>query len=338
MGDPEESGPSHNGPPSVEPLAYTTICGYASCAPAPRDNDTGPERDRQTLIGYTQRMSANTTDHSDKAPLRLWHRAFGIALMDVFAEAPWAVELELEMALKSQLLDVAIIEATGPDDPRQPLPDQPALPDGLERLRPHNLLTYKSHHEALTAWVLDELIGHYVNYRKQRLAAGGKRHPLDAFGLYAVATRYPKQLARRHPLLATAWDGVYDLPWGGHQVRVIVLNRIEKHPRNAAWELFASEQDRVRQGLAHYRERHPHPSDSGHWELLEQLYQLYQREAPDMAYTLEQFIRETHERVIDEAIRSNPDAILQRFDPEDRLKGLDPATIEAWLAKLKPKG
>ena len=292
-------------------------------------------------------MSADPRHPPDKAPLRLWHRAFGIALMDVFAEAPWAVELELEMALKSQLLDVAIIEAAGPGDPRQPLPeppDQPVLPDGLENLRAHNLLTYKSHHEALTAWVLDELIGHYVNYRKQRLASDGKRHPLDAFGLYAVATRYPEQLTRAHSLRATAWDGVYDLPWGGHQVRVIVLNRIEKHPRNAAWELFASEQDRMRQGLEHYRARHPHPSDSGHGALLEQLYRLYRREAPDMAYTLEQFIRETHEMVIDEAIRSNPEAILQRFDPEERLKGLDPedrlkgldsATIEAWLAKQK---
>jgi len=83
-----------------------------------------------------------------------------------------------------------------------------------------------------------------------------------------------------------------------------------------------------------------------------------------MAYTLEQFIRETHEMVIDEAIRSDPQAILQRldpeerlkgldpearlkgldpeailkrFDPEERLKGLDPAIIEAWLAKQKPK-
>ncbi len=29
--------------------------------------------------------------------------------MDVFAEAPWRVELEQELALKSQLLDVADI-------------------------------------------------------------------------------------------------------------------------------------------------------------------------------------------------------------------------------------
>ena len=36
-------------------------------------------------------------------------------------------------------------------------------------------------------------------------------------------------------------------------MRLIVLNAIAKHPRNAAWELFASEQDRIRQGLIHYR-------------------------------------------------------------------------------------
>jgi len=56
----------------------------------------------------------------------------------------------------------------------------------------------------------------------------------------------------------------------------------------------------------------------------------------DSAYTLEQFIRETHERVIDEAIRSDPEAILRRFDPKERLKGLDPATIKAWLTRQKP--
>ncbi len=60
--------------------------------------------------------------------------------------------------------------------------------------------------------MLDELIGHYVNYRKQRLDGDGKRHPLDAFGLYAVATGYPEQLTRAHPLRAAAWDGVYELP------------------------------------------------------------------------------------------------------------------------------
>jgi hypothetical protein len=31
----------------------------------------------------------------------------------------------------------------------------------------HNLITFKSHQEALDDWALKELTGHYVNYRKQ---------------------------------------------------------------------------------------------------------------------------------------------------------------------------
>ncbi|WP_328983463.1 hypothetical protein [Thiorhodovibrio winogradskyi] len=145
----------------------------------------------------TNTRDTSNPDTSNKAPLRQWHRAFGIALVNVFADAPWVVELEQELALKSQLLDVAIIEAADQRSPEQPATE---LPDGLGNLRTHNLLTYKSHHEALTAWVL-----------------------------------------------------------------------------------FASEQDRMRLGLAHYRARHTNPSQHGHWELLEHLYRLYRREVPEMA-------------------------------------------------------
>jgi hypothetical protein len=281
--------------------------------------------------------------------------------MEVFAGAPWRVELEQELSLTSQELDVAIIETIAADGQAR-LPDP--LPDGLENLRAINLLSYKSRHESLDAWSLDELIGYYVLYRKVKLNTRNARHPLGAFGLYAVATRYPQALAKAHAhaLKATAWDGVYDLRWGSHWMRIIVLNQIAPHPHNAAWELFASEQDRMRQGLRHYRARYPHPRDNGRWALLEHLHRLYQREGPDMAYTMEQFLRETHEMVIDEAIRRDPEAILRRFDPEDvlkhydpeqrlqgldpeqrlqgldpeqRLQGLDPATIKAWLAKQR---
>ncbi|MCF7993658.1 hypothetical protein [Lamprobacter modestohalophilus] len=71
-------------------------------------------------------------------------------------------------------------------------------------LRAINLLSYKSRHETLGVWSLDELIGYYVLYRKVNLDAEQARHPRDAFGLYAVATRYPKGLARSHGLQPTA--------------------------------------------------------------------------------------------------------------------------------------
>ncbi|MBK5970651.1 MULTISPECIES: hypothetical protein [Thiorhodovibrio] len=309
-------------------------------------------------------MTSESRNNPDEERLRDWHRAFGIALVDVFAGAPWRVELEQELALISQELDVAIIEeveAAAPSRRKRPrLPDP--LPDGLENLRAINLLSYKSRHEPLDAWSLDELISYFVLYRKVNLNAENARHPLAAFGLYSVATRYPEGLARDYDLQPTAWKGVYDLPWGAHRVRIIVLNRIEQHPRNAAWELFASERDRMRQGLEHYRAHHRGTPQRGHWELLERLYLLYRREAPTMAYTMEQFIRETHQMVIEDVIQQDPEAILKHFDPEqllkgldpearlkgldpeqrlkgldpeDRLKGLDPKVIEAWLAKQR---
>ncbi|WPL19021.1 hypothetical protein Thiowin_04125 [Thiorhodovibrio winogradskyi] len=37
-------------------------------------------------------MTAETPDKSDKAALRQWRRAFGIALTGVFAGVPWQIE------------------------------------------------------------------------------------------------------------------------------------------------------------------------------------------------------------------------------------------------------
>ncbi|MBK5969451.1 hypothetical protein CCR91_11910 [Thiorhodovibrio winogradskyi] len=63
-----------------------------------------------------------------------------------------------------------------------------------------------------------------------------------------------------------------------------------------------------------------------------------------MAYTLEDFVRETDEMVLENALKRDPEAILRRFDPEQRLKGLDPDEvlgrfdpdlIEAWLKKQR---
>jgi len=89
-----------------------------------------------------------------------WHRLFGLSLVDFFRGMPVSIELEKDLSLKHQLLDVAIIvNDAGPLRCR--------LPDGLDNLGPHNLLTFKSFREALDGWALDELVCYYVNYRKQ---------------------------------------------------------------------------------------------------------------------------------------------------------------------------
>src|SRR5437588_11663133 len=95
-----------------------------------------------------------------------YHRHFGLLLTDFFTGSPFVVELEKDLSLKQQYLDVVIIRKR-----RGRFVGQ--LPDGLDDLAEHNLITFKSHHEALDDWALKELTGHYVNYRKQVSAADG---------------------------------------------------------------------------------------------------------------------------------------------------------------------
>ena len=125
-----------------------------------------------------------------------WHRLFGLTLTDVFSDTPWRVELEKDLAMQRQLLDVVIIEQTTPDR------SAVDLPDGFDHLRAHNLLTYKSKQEPLDGWALDELIGHYVNYRKL-ISPEPRLLPVSDFQLYAVATRQPQELARHAALQST---------------------------------------------------------------------------------------------------------------------------------------
>ncbi len=195
-----------------------------------------------------------------------------------------------------------------------------------------NVLTYKSLHEPLDAWALEELIGHYVNYRKlvsctvetaNRAPRPGSHEdllPAQDFQLYAVATRTPRKLFAALPRQAwrgTVWPGVYDLDWGVRSIRLIVLTEVAKHPRNAPWERFSTELARLRHGLAHYQ-----PRSNAAGELLYRLYLVYRLELPEMSYTVEEFIRETHREVIAHLTPEERRAIVAEMPAEERLRGL----------------
>jgi hypothetical protein len=92
---------------------------------------------------------------SDPKP---FHRIFGLALFDSFQGTPITVTPEIDLSLKQQFLDLALIRP-GPD----PIPRP--LPDGFEDLGAHNLVTFTSYQESLSAWALCEEVCHYVNYR-----------------------------------------------------------------------------------------------------------------------------------------------------------------------------
>jgi hypothetical protein len=108
----------------------------------------------------------------ERMALREWHRLFGLLLTDFFTGSPFRVDVERDLSVQQQLLDVTIVR-------RGRGRFAGHLPDGLEGLRPHNLMTFKSHHEALDGWAMKELVGADVAYRKlvspspSELAPGG---------------------------------------------------------------------------------------------------------------------------------------------------------------------
>jgi hypothetical protein len=94
---------------------------------------------------------------SEPQPL---HRIFGLSWNDLCEKTAFDAKREMDLSVKQQFVDL-VLSRRGPG----PLPEP--LPDGFEDLADHNVLTFKSHHEALDSWALCELLGHYVNCRKQ---------------------------------------------------------------------------------------------------------------------------------------------------------------------------
>lgn len=271
-----------------------------------------------------------------------WHRLFGITLLDYFSGSNYAVELEKDLSAHKQLLDVVILKR-----PKgQPL-DQ--LPDGLENLSTHNLLTYKSHHEPLDTWALRELVGHYINYRKQTPSGLKKPKllPESKFRLYAVCTRYPQQLAKKVSL-TTVQTGVYEATCCfDTTVRIIVTSKVPKTANNTLWQLFSGVADQFQYAQRHHHWRNPETST-----VINQMYQHYTIEGVFMPYTMEDYrrdakqfliqqVRENLDMVLEElppeeiVKRLSPKTRLQGLSPETRLQGLSPEVIEAYLAKVK---
>jgi hypothetical protein len=72
-----------------------------------------------------------------------WHRLFGLMLTDFFTDTPFAVEVEHDLSTQQQRLDVVIIRRG-----RGRVAGQ--LPDGLDDMGAHNLLTFTFHRQLLS--------------------------------------------------------------------------------------------------------------------------------------------------------------------------------------------
>ena len=279
-----------------------------------------------------------------------WHHLFGWTLMDYFTGSNYSVDLEKDLSVKPQLLDVVIIEkSTG-----SPLSE---LPDGLENLSKHNLLTYKSLHETLDTLVIAELLSHYVNYRKLLSPKAWEDLSLSDFRLYAVTTRYPRKLSQEFKNdFQEIKKGVYVLQFGNHNIQVIILSQMPQIKKNALWQLFCNNPDGFKFGRQHYQWRYP-PAIA----LLNPLITMYGKKGVNMPYTLEEAVKECVKYTLEslppeERLRGLPPAerlrglplseVVQYFSPadmvkplsiEERLSGLSQQDIEEYLAKLKQK-
>lgn len=254
----------------------------------------------------------------EREALRDWHRLFGLLLTDFFSGSPFAVEVERDLSVQQQLLDVVIVRrGRGRFVGR--------LPDGLEGLRPHNLLTFKSHHEALDGWAMKELTGADVAYRKLVSPSPSELLPEDQFGLYAVAARFPQNLSGQVPWQKVQ-KGVYDCQWGTETIRVLVVGELPREPHNAPLHLFSAAPGLVEFGSSAYRRRSEQTS-----RLLEQLLERLRGEGFAVSFTMEDFNRQYIKEHFPQLPPEEREEVLKALPPEERLAGLP---LEERLAGL----
>ena len=257
----------------------------------------------------------------ERDPLRDWHRLFGLLLADFFTDSPFQVEFERDVSVQQQLLDVVIVR-------RKPGPFADRLPDGLEGLVAHNLITFKSHHEALDAWAMKELVGHSVAYRKLVSPSPSDLLPEEQFGLYAVCARRPQALPNQVP-----WHeqrpGVYDCQWGTDTVRVVVAGELPREEHNAPLHLFSAAPELVGFGSRVYRRRSKKTS-----LLLGQLFERFGGEGLAVSYTMADFERDYIKEHLPKLTPQEQEDVLQGLPPEARLAGLSVEQIRQYLDQV----
>lgn len=208
-----------------------------------------------------------------------WHYILGLGLTDYFYQVCYRVETEIDLSIKQQRLDIVVLREEEGEKIDW-------LCDGFENLKQYNLITFKSFQESLGEWTLDELISHYVNYRKQESPSEKELIPKSAFQLYGISARCPRKLFQAYDHTEVK-PGVFDLSWGAHQIRVIVLCQLPMEEKNALWLLFTGDEEKIQYGLKHYRWKQEYLE-----LLMTQLYQKYQEGGILMSYTVDDFLRD----------------------------------------------
>jgi hypothetical protein len=257
------------------------------------------------------------------ADLRDWHRMFAVSWCDFLTGQPVNVDSEIDLSRKQQWLDVVLLR-------KEPEPLTVQMPDGFEELAPYNLISFKSFQETLDGWTLNELVGHYVNYRKQVSPNMNELLPESEFRLFAVTTRYPQNLARLP--LRRAREGVYDLAHFTGDLRIIVIHQLPQEGQNALLHLFSALKPQFAFGRANYQLR-----SSETTSFLYQLFGLYLKEGMNVPIDMQEFVREAQQQMLNDMSPEQRRAFLQKLTPQERLAGLSPEEILKALQALSPE-
>jgi hypothetical protein len=220
---------------------------------------------------------------------------------------PFTVEMEVDVSKKQQLLDIVVVRR------RTGTLTRP-LPDGLNDLVDHNLITFKSHHEPLDDWALKELTGHHVAYRKHVSPRGGLL-PEEQFRLYGVCARRPRGLFAIIPP-ESLQPGVYTCRRGSDAIRIVVACELAQEDRNALLHLFSAAESQVEYARDHWQPISPSTSN-----IINQLFGIYKKEGLHVSYTLEDYQSEH----------------MSRYTIEERLAGLSDEEIKTYLKQRREK-
>jgi len=261
-----------------------------------------------------------------KEPLN-WHRLFGLSWEDFFYGLPVKVEVEKDLSLKQQYLDVVIIRLE-----RDPLTIE--LPDGFDVLASHNLISFKSFQETLDGWAFSELVGHYVNYRKQVSPNMRDLLPEADFRLFIVCARFPQNLAGQ-VVMAEVSEGVYDVGHFSGTIRMIVVGQLPCERHNAMLCLFSAKDEQRNYGARIYQPRSPDRTS-----FLVQLFRGFPKEFFPVPYSMADLVRETRAEVfatasVEERLEGIPvEKRLEGIPAEKRLEGIP---VEQRLAGVPPE-
>lgn len=211
-------------------------------------------------------------------------------------------------------------------------PEEGGRGDAASTPRSHadcNLITFKSHQEALTDWTLKELTGHYVSYRKLVSPSPQTLLPETDFRMYAVCSRFPHNLSHE-----VSWQefqpGVYQCQRGTDLIRVLVTGQLPRKEHNSGLHLYSVSMEQVDYGARHYRQRSPQTST-----LLDQLLRGYQEEGVVMSYTMEDFRRDYIMEMFKTLTPEDRRKTLKTLSPDELLEGLSPEAREQLLEKLR---